>query len=60
MKEFPNTTSPVCPIIRFTTSRTKPLDELVAVDIPRGLDPDDVCALEPDGTPMLTRTSIDK
>jgi hypothetical protein len=59
MKEPQNTTSVVCPVIRFTISRDKPLDELVAADVPRGLDPDDVCALGSDGTLMLTRTSID-
>ena len=33
----------------------KPLDEITAGDVPPGLDADDVCALNPDGTLMLTR-----
>jgi len=44
------------PIIRYVTVRLdKPVDELLASDILRGLDPEDVCALNPDGTPMMTR-----
>ncbi len=44
------------PIIRYVTVRLdKPVDELLASDIPRGVDPYDVCALNPDGTPMMTR-----
>lgn len=43
-------------IIRWDLVRTdKPLDEITAADIPPGLDVDDVCALNPDGTLMLTR-----
>lgn len=43
-------------VIRWDLARTsKPLDEIIAADVPPGLDPDDVCALNPDGTLMLTR-----
>lgn len=43
-------------IIRWDLARTdKPLDEITAGDVPRGLDADDVCALNPDGSLMLTR-----
>jgi len=43
-------------VIRWDLARTsKPLDEITAADVPPGLDPDDVCALNPDGTLMLTR-----
>ena len=42
------------PAIVFTTLRTKPLAELTAADIPRGLEPEDVAtdyAPEPEPTP---------
>lgn len=43
-------------IIRWDLARTnKPLDEITAGDVPPGLDADDVCALNPDGSLMLTR-----
>lgn len=43
-------------VIRWDLVRTnKPLDEITAADVPCGLSADDVCALNPDGTLMLTR-----
>ncbi|MDP2665694.1 MAG: hypothetical protein Q8P23_03635 [bacterium] len=43
-------------IIRWDLLRgNKPLDEITAGDVPCGLDADDVCALNPDGSLMLTR-----
>lgn len=43
-------------VIRWDLARTsKPLDEITAGDIPPGLDIDDVCALNSDGSLMLTR-----
>lgn len=43
-------------IIRWDLVRTdKPLDEITAADVPPGLDVDDMCALNPDGSLLLTR-----
>ncbi len=43
-------------VIRWDLVRTnKPLDEITAGDIPRGIDAEDVCALNSDGSLMLTR-----
>ena len=43
-------------VIRWDLVRLdKPLDEITAADVPRGLDPDDVCALNSDGSLMLTQ-----
>ncbi len=43
-------------VIRWDLLRgDKPLDEITAGDIPRGFDAEDVCALNSDGSLMLTR-----
>jgi hypothetical protein len=43
-------------VIRYDLMRfDKPLSEITAADVPPGFDPEDLCALNPDGSLMRTR-----
>jgi hypothetical protein len=38
----------------------KPLDELTSYDVPRGFDPEDVCAVDETGELILTRAELEE